>query len=120
METTQQSAVKPAKPAVKHRSVPLAVLFSILTCGIYYLYWYVCITNDTNALSRYKTAGGVTALIFTVLTCGIYSFYWHYMLGKKVGDIEGDSSNGALYLILCVFCLGFICLILAQSALNRT
>lgn len=105
---------------VKKRSIPLAFLFSILTCGIYALYWFVCLTNDTNRLSHYQTAGGVAAIFFNILTCGIYSFYWHYMLGKKVGDIEKDSSNGVLYLVLSLFGLGIIAWALAQAALNRT
>ncbi len=108
------------KPHVKHRNVVLSVIFSVITFGIYGLYWFVCLTNETNALSKYKTAGGVKALVFTVLTLGIYSFYWHYMLGKKTGDIEGDSSSGILYLILSLLALGFINYILAQSVLNRT
>ncbi len=116
---TQLSDVQAVKPHVKHRNVVLAILFSILTCGIYGLYWFACLTNDTNLLSKYKTAGGFGAIVFTVLTCGIYSYYWHYKLGKKVGDIEGGSSHGALYLILCLFCLGFVNFILAQCALNR-
>ena len=105
--------------SVKKRSVAFAIVFSILTCGIYALYWYVCLTNDTNRLSTHKTAGGIAALFFNILTCGIYSFYWHYMLGKKIGEIEKESSSGVLYLVLSFFGLGIIAWALAQAALNR-
>ena len=104
---------------VKKRNVVLCILFSLITFGIYGLYWYVCLTNDTNRLSQYKTAGGVAAIFFTILTLGFYSFYWYYMLGKKAGDFDGGSSEGALYLILSIFGLGFVAEILAQNALNR-
>ena len=106
-------------PTVKRRNVFLCLLFSVLTGGIYFLYWFICLTNETNRLSRFKTAGGGLALLFSILTLGIYMFYWFYMLGKKAGDIDKDSSSGALYLILSLFGLGFISYILAQSALNR-
>lgn len=108
-----------ATETIKKRNVALAIVFSIITCGIYAIYWFVCLTNDTNRLSKYKTAGGVAAWFFSILTCGIYSFYWHYMIGKKIGDIEKDSSSGILYLVLSLFGLGIIAWALAQSALNR-
>ena len=105
---------------MKVRSVPLAIVFSIITFGIYAIYWFVCLTNDTNALAKSKTAGGVKAIFFSIITCGIYSLYWVYMLGVKDGEISGNGSRGALYLILSFFGIGFICAsILTQNTLNN-
>lgn len=119
MENQQQMQTVHSVPFIKKRNVVLCILFSIITFGIYGLYWYVCLTNDTNKLSKYKTAGGVAAILFTIITVGIYGFYWCFMLGKKVGDFDGGSSEGVLYLILSFIGLGFISQILAQNALNR-
>lgn len=105
---------------IKTRSPWLALLFTVLTLGIYGIYWYVKLTNDSNTLSKIKTAGGGKAILFTILTLGIYSFYWYYMLGKKVGDMEKASSDGILYLFLAFFFCGFIAMMLAQYAINRT
>lgn len=104
---------------IKKRSIPLALLFSVITLGIYYLYWFICITNDTNKLAKTKTAGGVMAIVWTVLTCGIYRWYWAYMLGKKLGEIEGDGSQGFLHLLLHFIFLDFISRIIAQKTLNE-
>ncbi len=104
---------------MKKRSVPLAIVFTIITFGIYGLYWYVCITNDTNSLAKTKTAGGIKAIIFNILTVGIYSFYWAYMLGVKDGEISGNGSRGALYLVLSIFGFGFLAPILTQNTLNN-
>ncbi|MBP3308516.1 MAG: DUF4234 domain-containing protein [Clostridia bacterium] len=105
---------------MKRRSVPLAILFTIITLGLYGLYWFVCLTNDTNSLAKSKTAGGVMALVFSVITLGLYSFYWIYMLGVKDGEISGNGSRGALYLVLCFFGLGFLLApILTQNTLNN-
>ncbi len=103
----------------RSRSVPLAILFTIITLGIYGIYWYVCITNDSNALAKSKTANGITAIIFTIITAGLYSFYWIYMLGVKDGEISGNGSRGALYLVLSFFALGFLAPILTQNTLNN-
>ena len=119
METQQQVQTAQSVPVIKKRNAFLCILFTILTVGIYGLYWYVCLTNDTNKLSKHKTAGGVAAIFFTILTLGIYGLYWYYMLGKKVGDFDGGSSEGILYLILGLIGFGIIAEILAQGALNR-
>ncbi|MBQ8685783.1 MAG: DUF4234 domain-containing protein [Clostridia bacterium] len=102
----------------KKRSVGLAILFSIITCGIYGLYWFVCLTNDSNKLSRIKTAGGVKALLLTIVTLGIYQFYWFYMLGKKI-EAYDNSSSGVVHLLLGLFGLGIISYAMAQSTVNR-
>ncbi len=104
---------------LEERNIFLAYLFSILTCGIYMIYWFVCLTNDTNKLSKFKTASGGLAFLFNILSFGIYSLYWSYMLGKKIGDIEKDESGGVLYLVLSIFGLGIVVYGLAQSSLNR-
>lgn len=104
---------------VQKRSIPLAILLSLITFGIYYLYWFVCVTNDTNRLGKTKTASGGMAILRAILTCGIYTYYWSYMTGKKMGEIDGSGSGAGLCLILAIFCLGFIVPILAQSTLNN-
>ncbi len=102
----------------KKRSVGLAILFSIITCGIYGLYWFICLTNDSNKLSKIKTAGGVKAILLTLITCGIYQFYWFYMLGKKIESYD-NSSSGVVHLLLGLFGLGIISYAMAQSTINR-
>lgn len=107
---------------IKRRNAALCVFFSIITLGIYAIYWFVCLTNDTNKLSRYKTAGGGMAILFSIITLGIYSIYWVYMLGKKAGDIDRDKSSGVAYLLLNIFLPGIgtvIAYCLAQGVLNR-
>lgn len=99
---------------MKKRNIGLAVLFSIITLGIYGIYWYVCLTNDSNTINpEEKTAGGGLAILLTIVTFGIYSYYWNYKLGKKL------TGSGTLYVILTLFGLGFINYILAQSEINK-
>lgn len=74
---------------IKKRSIGLAILFSIITCGIYGIYWFICLTNDSNHINpEDKTASGGMAFLFTIITCGIYGIYWNYKLGKKVAGGE--------------------------------
>ncbi|MDD6798107.1 MAG: DUF4234 domain-containing protein [Clostridia bacterium] len=109
---------------IKEKNVVLAIVLSIVTCGIYGLYWFVTITDETNQLTNSQLASGVMALVLTIVTCGIYGFYWAYKLGEKVDMLkqqrgEAPSSSPVLFLILQIFGLGIINYVLAQLELNK-
>ena len=99
---------------MKKRNVALAIIFTIITFGIYGIYWFVCLTNDSNTLCpEQKTASGGLAFLFTLISFGIYGIYWNYKLGEKVG------GSGILYLILSLVGFGWVNYILAQSAITK-
>lgn len=104
------------------RSIALCIILSIVTCGIYGIYWFICVTNDTNVVSGHAsdgTSGGV-AFILSVITCNIYGLYWAYKLDEaKVAKGIPSSNSGILYLILCLLGLGIIAWALMQSELNK-
>ena len=84
----------------------MCILLTIVTCGIYGLYWFVCITDDTNEMSgENELAGGGMALLLTLVTCGIYGWYWAYKMGEKVDIIKSrggmpSSNSGILFVVL--------------------
>ena len=43
---------------IKKRSVAFAIILSIVTCGIYAIYWQVCLVNDMNKVSKKENAKG--------------------------------------------------------------
>ena len=110
---------------MKERNVALCIVLSLVTCGIYGLYWFVCLTDDSLYISKEDGASGVMALVFSIITCGIYSLYWSYKMGDRIDigksnyNIPGGSNNGILYLVLSFFGLGIISWALMQSELNR-
>ena len=107
----------------KQRNVALGIVFSLITCGIYGLYWLVCLTEDTNAAAGENGTSGVMALIFTIISCGIYGLYWAYRCGEKLDKAKTmrgipASNGGVLYLILYIFG-GVIAYALIQHELNK-
>ena len=34
-----------------HRSIGLIIVLTIITCGIYGIYWFITLTNDSNVAS---------------------------------------------------------------------
>lgn len=111
-------------PVIQKRDIVVAILLSIITCGIYGLYWMVVMTDDANKVSGdNKTSGGM-ALLFSIITCGIYGLYWNYKMGEKMyqaGNKYGMdiANNSVLYLILSVFSLTIVNYCLIQSDLNK-
>lgn len=104
---------------MKNRNIALCIIFSIITFGIYGIYWFICLTNEMNMATpddTYQTSGGM-AFLFSVLTCGIYSFYWNYRMGQKIDSVK-NGSNAVLFLILSIFGLEIVNFCIAQSFIN--
>ncbi|MCF0146478.1 MAG: DUF4234 domain-containing protein [Eubacterium sp.] len=107
---------------LKRRCIPLAIIFSIITFGIYYIYWMIRLNNAINKLSGEPEAtGGGLVFLFSIITCGIYSYYWLYKMGERVDKIKGvnNGSTSIGYLVLGLFKLGIVSYALMQSAVNK-
>lgn len=109
---------------VKQRSIAVCIILSIVTCGIYGIYWFVCLNDDANTVSGTEGTTGIVALLLTLVTCGIYGFYWMYKQGEKIDNAKNSrgmasSNSGILYLILCIFGLGIVSYALMQNELNQ-
>ena len=98
---------------IKQRNIAMCIILSIVTCGIYGLYWLVCITDDMNTATEEQWTTGSMVLLFSIVTCGIYSIYWAYKMGEKVDILKAKSgtptsNSGLLYLILSLFGFGIV------------
>lgn len=58
---------------IEQRNIALCIILSIITCGIYGLYWIYKLTEDVNTLKGdpNATSGGIVILL-GIITCGIY------------------------------------------------
>lgn len=106
------------------RSIAKAVIFSIITLGIYSIYWFIKITNEVHEVSGDpKTASGGLAFLFLIVTFGLYGIYWVYRISTElegaIEDREMRCSNlSVITLILFIFGLGIISYALIQDSLN--
>lgn len=110
---------------VEQRNVAVAIVLTIVTCGIYGLIWFVKITDEINILAQTpgETSGGM-ALVYTILTCGIYSYFWMYKMGEKLDNISlsrgmATQSRGIVYLVLSFVGLGIVSYALMQDSMNK-
>ncbi len=109
---------------IQNRNIAVCIILSLVTCGIYGLYWFICLTNETNVAcgDTDGTSGGV-AFLLTLVTCGIYGLYWAYKQGEKLDQAKINrgmtaSNGGILYLILFIFG-GIIAYAIMQNELNQ-
>ena len=106
------------------RNIVVCILLSLITCGIYSIYWFIVMTDESNMVSDDQTASGGTAFLFTIITCGIYFYYWNYKMGQKLHQAgqkynKPIGDNSIVYLLLSIFGLGIINYCIIQSDLNR-
>lgn len=109
---------------IKQRNIAVCIILSIVTCGIYGLYWFVCLTDDVNTAAEEQGTTGAVALLLSIVTCGIYGLYWAYKMGEKVDLIKSrngmqTSNSGIMYLILNFIGLSIVTWALIQNELNQ-
>lgn len=103
------------------RNIPLCVILSIVTCGIYGIYWMIKLNDEINALAGepYATSGGMVFLL-SVVTCNIYNLYWMYKMGERSDRINGIQGNSnILYLVIGIFGFGIVNYCLMQDTINK-
>lgn len=102
---------------IRRREIALCIIFTLLTCGIYGIYWMIVLNDEVNSLSGEigATTGGMVFL-FSILTCGIY---WIYKMGERLDRVTGKSNTGILYIVLSFLGLGIVSYALMQDTLNN-
>ena len=106
---------------IERRSIPLSVILTIVTCGLYGLYWIIKLNDEINQLAGEPnaTSSGMVILL-SIVTCGIYEFYWLYKMGERGDKIKGvNSSSGILYIVIAILGLSIVDLCLIQDTVNK-
>lgn len=108
------------------KSLPLAIVLSFVTVGLYAIYWMYTLTEDAHAAAGERTtASGGMVILFSLITCGIYSLYWLYKMGETIiiakqrRGMAVDTNIPIIYLVLALFGFGIISYALMQSSLNE-
>ena len=117
------SATNPAETKkIQPRDLVTAIIFSIITCGIYNIYWFIVLTDEVNSLShREKDISGALAFILNLLTCGIYGYIWAFQMGQKADQINNseNSYSSIIYIVMIALGLQIVALALIQDTVNK-
>lgn len=111
---------------MKKRDIALSLVLSIVTCGIYSIYWMIVLTDDIADASGDHSISGGMAFLLSLITCGIYSVYWAYKMGQNItiakqnrGIVSYGQDMAIIYLLLQIFGFGIINYCIMQSELNK-
>lgn len=114
---------------IEERNIATNVILSIVTCGIYGIFWFITLTNDTKIVSEDADFSGGKYFLLNLITCGIFGIYWGYKLGQNINKAKiarnmPTEDLPILYLILMA--LNYVCGVtgivtycLAQNELNE-
>ena len=107
------------------RSIPIAIILSIVTFGIYGLYWLYSLANDNNTLTHQEQPSGFKVLVLTIITLGFYELYWLYKAGERINEFQlergiiSDNYRSLVYLILGILGWNIIAWAFIQNDLNK-
>ncbi len=112
----------PAQEAVI--PVGVAVILTIVTCGLYGLWWQYKQMEILNAWHGREEYSFLTYLILSFITCGIYAVYYEYKMAQGINEIQHRygyrvNENLALLCVLLSICsVGVLSLAIQQSDIN--
>ena len=124
----EPSGMKPPAPPITPRSsinIPLYLVLTILTCGIFNLYWNYRQMESCNALLDRREFRFWIWLLLTILTCGIYHIFYQYKMGAAIVEIQ-HSMNRDLFdklpllsVIVTILGLSIVVDCIHQNELNK-
>ena len=101
-------------------------LLSLVTCGIYMLYWIYTTSKDVNSYMEEEYFNPSLSAVLSLATCGLFTVYWFYKYGtivfndmSKKANLESYGESALVLAILLFVPFGYIYSIVAlQSKLN--
>jgi hypothetical protein len=115
----------PYPPAAGVRNIATNIILSIITCGIYGLFWQYAKMDTINGWQQRRDFSFLTWLLLGFITCGIFAIYYEYKMAQAIMEIQEQNNlrvNRELPLIsilLCIFGLGLVSLAIQQSEINK-
>ena len=96
---------------IKYRNIFLVYLFSIITLGIYAIYWAISTKNEINSLgAKIPTAW--------LLIIPIANLYWIYKYSEGFSQKVKKDNNTLLWFIAYIL-VGIVMPAIVQSELNK-
>ena len=106
---------------IDKRKIGVCILLSIVTFGIYQIYWEYLLVKNTRAIQKDESSctGEMLCLVFVPF----YTLFWWFTRGKIVKDKFAEHGYSAIgneiaYLILSIFGLSIVSMAIMQNDFN--
>lgn len=105
--------------AVKERNIVVCILLTLLTCGIYSIYWNIMLAKEAVSVKDPSDSAVLEILLMLFLPfVGIFLTEKKFAEGCANRGIP-HSDNSVLYLILGLLGLGIVGVCMLQNDLNK-
>ncbi len=107
------------------RSIPIGLILTFLTCGIYDLYWNAKEMKVFNGLLSRDEFSFWLWLFLSILTCGIFHLYYEYKMGVGLVEIQEkfgmrvDKNLPLISLLLSIFGFSVVVDAIHQYEINK-
>jgi len=104
---------------IKQRNIVTALILSIITCGIYGIYWVIMMAREAVAFKDPADSG-----VLEIVLCLFLPFVGFYLVEKKFAEgcaakgVE-HKDNSVLYLVLGIIGLAIVDYCMLQNDLNK-
>ncbi len=95
---------------IQQRDFLKYVIFSIITCGIYSIYYWYKYTEDINTVCESDNSPSpnyIVVILLTIVTCGIYMYFWYYKqadrlytIAPKYNTVVAEEGTKVLLLMI--------------------
>lgn len=106
-------------------SIPVYLILTLITCGIFNLYWNYMQMEACNYLLKRQDFKFVYWILFSILTCGIYHIFYQYKMGAAITEIQKNNNKiifdslPILSCLLTLFGLSIVADCIHQYEINK-
>ncbi|MHB1461843.1 MAG: DUF4234 domain-containing protein [Armatimonadota bacterium] len=106
------------------REPALVLIFGIITCGFYHLWWMYQTSEDIQSFLGEPDISPGMEILLMVVTCYIYAVYWDYKYCRKIAQMRSivglnPDDQSILCLILKILGMGVVASLIEQTHLNE-
>lgn len=105
------------------RSPILVVLLTLITCGIYGIFWMYAVRLEVrNYLDDSSISPGLELLL--AIICFPFMYVWYYKMGRDTARMQEKAGlpprdQSVLFMVLAFFGLGLVANYIIQEDLNE-
>ena len=104
---------------IKPRNIAVSIILTIVTCGIYGIYWVICMAREAVSVKDPSDSGVLEIVLMLFLPfVGFYLTEQKLAAGCAARGIP-HKDNAVLYLILGLVGLGIVNYCMMQNDLNK-
>lgn len=106
---------------INKRNIGMCIVLSIVTLGIYYIYWEYLMVKNVRCLKNDDSTCVIEMLCLILVP--FYSLYWWFTRGTFVKDEFTNhgypvTGSGIVYLLLGIFGLFIVSMAIMQNDFN--